>query len=775
MWVLMLSGILVTASAFRSPCGAQEARSTEFARGNTAFYDYLRSPKNLDDNYSGLVPEPLALPRSDRKFASAQDALPATYDLRSLSKLTPVRNQGACGSCWAFASIGSLESFLLPKETCDFSENNLKNLSGYDLAHNAGGNRFMSTAYLARWGGPVSEASDPYNPASGVSPAGIPAVKHVQDVIFVQNRASATDNAAIKQAVMTYGAVYTTYYHSDSYFNSSKSAYYYSGTASANHAVCIVGWDDNYAATNFTTRPAGNGAFLIRNSWGSSWGSGGYFWMSYYDSKLAMTENAAFTAESANNYSVIYQYDTLGWTSSIGYSTATAYFANVFTAVSGDPIAAVSWYTAAPGSTYTISIYTSPTNGPMSGLPAAATKSGTIDTAGYHTIKLNTPVPVSARQSFSVVVKLTTPGYNYPVPLEYPYSGYSSKATASSGQSYISSNGTSWSDVASLYANTNVCLKAFAVGSGDTVPTGGTLSVTSATGLVSGGNVGGPFSPSSTVYTLTNTGQSSIYWTASKSKDWVGLSAFGGTLAAGASTYVTVSLSAAAASLTAGSYTDTVSFMNTTNGRGNTTRPVSLTVAARPKAYAVMAEPYSYISPAAHARLSLGDNTFSQLALPFAFTFYGKSYSTLYVSSNGFVGFLNSGLTTAVNTALPAAAVPNAAIYPYWDDLNPARGGYVSAALIGSAPNRKVVISWADVPWGNQDIKLRFSFQVILFEGSNDIVFQYANVSPTNTTYGAGKHATIGIENETGTQALQYSYNTYGAVSNNKAIRIGLR
>jgi hypothetical protein len=105
-----------------------------------------------------------------------------------------------------------------------------------------------------------------------------------------------------------------------------------------------------------------------------------------------------------------------------------------------------------------------------------------------------------------------------------------------------------------------------------------TLSVSTGGGLVSSGYVGGPFSASSVTYTLQNQGVSSLKWTASKKQSWVSLSSTSGTLAGGASTTVTVSINSGAKSLTAGSYSDTVSFTNSTNGNGDTTRSVSLTV-----------------------------------------------------------------------------------------------------------------------------------------------------------------------------------------------------
>ena len=86
---------------------------------------------------------------------------------------------------------------------------------------------------------------------------------------------------------------------------------------------------------------------------------------------------------------------------------------------------------------------------------------GTTPSAGYHTVTINVPVPLHVGQTFAIVVKIQTPGYNYPVPIERPYSNYSSKATANPGESFISGNGTSWSDLTSFWPNSNACLKRF--------------------------------------------------------------------------------------------------------------------------------------------------------------------------------------------------------------------------------------------------------------------------------------------------------------------------
>lgn len=393
------------------------------------------------------------------------DALPSSYDLRGLGRVTSVKDQRPYGTCWAFAALGSLESCLLPGERGDFSEDNLVLQSGFDnwgVPYDRGGNVLMSTAYLVRWGGPMSEGKDAY--ADGYTPSMLSPLKHVQDVSWIPPRGSSLDNMAIKNAVMRFGAVDAALcWDGDTdgsfspYYDAATASYYYDGEGVINHEVTVVGWDDDYAGSNFTTAPPGNGAFVCKNSWGPTWGDGGYFHVSYYDAAFGTRNPMAVfdDAEPSDNFTGIYQYDPLGDCEEVGLSLAReTWFANVFTANETESLSAVGFYATAPNTSY--KVYTG------SSLATLTLRtSGTLDYMGYHTVRLPAPVSITSDHPFAVAVSIPSADGDRPIAIERPRAGYSSAASSTAGQSFVSDDGSRWTDHILWAPESNVCLKAY--------------------------------------------------------------------------------------------------------------------------------------------------------------------------------------------------------------------------------------------------------------------------------------------------------------------------
>jgi hypothetical protein len=149
-----------------------------------------------------------------------------------------------------------------------------------------------------------------------------------------------------------------------------------------------------------------------------------------------------------------------------------------------------------------------------------------------------------------------------------------------------------------------------------------------------------------------------------------------------------------------------------------------------------------------------GDDTAIAVSLPFPFFFYGQVYETAHIATNGFLSF-QSVSSVPSGTPLPDLQMPHAAIYPFWDDLYVDEGtASVRTEVLGSAPDRQFVVEWRDVAFCCISAE-RVSFEVILFEDGR-IVMQYAGIDSDPREQGSS--ASIGIENETSTIALQYSF-----------------
>ena len=122
-------------------------------------------------------------------------------------------------------------------------------------------------------------------------------------------------------------------YIDTAHYNAAANTYYYSGSAVSNHGVTIVGWDDSLVVPG----APGPGAWLIKNSWGDDWGNGGYFWISYSDSRGANDGFCFCDAVAPDTYQKVYYHDDFGNTTSLN----SPYAFNAFTATSDQELQAV--------------------------------------------------------------------------------------------------------------------------------------------------------------------------------------------------------------------------------------------------------------------------------------------------------------------------------------------------------------------------------------------------------------------------------------------------
>ncbi|MFL6142120.1 MAG: carboxypeptidase regulatory-like domain-containing protein [Labedaea sp.] len=163
-----------------------------------------------------------------------------------------------------------------------------------------------------------------------------------------------------------------------------------------------------------------------------------------------------------------------------------------------------------------------------------------------------------------------------------------------------------------------------------------------------------------------------------------------------------------------------------------------------------------------------GDDSSATVPLPFGFFFYGKTYGNAFVSTNGNLNFLGAN-TAFTNVAIPSTGAPNAAIYPLWDDLIVDGSSQMLTKTSGTAPNREFVVEWRNAAFFSASS--RVDFEAVLSE-NGEISLRYRNLDPSAGVE-TGNSATVGIENETGTDALQYSFNS-STLSDAQSIRFKL-
>lgn len=393
------------------------------------------------NNYVGLgdYSAPALGEGGEGEGAGDAASIPAQFSL--VDSMPAPRNQNPYGSCWAFATLATVESNLITQELASKDEIDLSELQliyymyhptvdklgniaeGEGSYRNDGdlinGGRFdYAMNVLSHWNGLAYEDDNEnfsYSNVSALNGNWDPALATDYNDFIVKGYYAINnqDNAdALKAAIMENGAATVSYYHDDDYYNAETKAFF-SGDEhknSTNHSVSIVGWDDNYAVENFgELKPENPGAWLIRNSWGSFWGQGGYFWLSYEDQSI---EDTSFIAlmQKADAYDNNYFFDG----GNMYHPSAKVLGAvNKFTAKGNELLKAVS--VVFPEDTdvnYSVDIYVNPgaNNAFSSWQPVASAHTEGVTTfAGMYTIELANAVPLAAGEKFAVAITADQP------------------------------------------------------------------------------------------------------------------------------------------------------------------------------------------------------------------------------------------------------------------------------------------------------------------------------------------------------------------------------
>ena len=381
---------------------------------------------------------------------------PASY---ITSRLTPVRDQGTSGLCWAFSAAAIMEASLLGrysdenKYTLDLSEEQLAYFyfnRQDDPLHNTGDMQMVyqdsdeATAYRHASGSPIYLLQELSTGQGIAKEADVPfyltrRVDSKGNVYYKESSAVPSKNKAyisyaglesyetfdysvdkVKKEIMENGAVAVSMYYENASRNLTTNGYYDSANMRSNHVVTLVGWDDAFAVSKFNSggRPKKSGAWIAKNSWGDDWGDGGYFYISYENATMLGCVSVSAVKTAERKYSNLYFYDGLAMVgnsccldpvSAVSGENMTA-GANVYEvkagAGRGEAIGEISLCTWTGNARYKVTVFTDllDTDDPTSGRRAVS-QTVQMNGAGLNTFRLPKEVVVSSGSWYSIVVE----------------------------------------------------------------------------------------------------------------------------------------------------------------------------------------------------------------------------------------------------------------------------------------------------------------------------------------------------------------------------------
>ena len=372
--------------------------------------------------------------------------LPTAFDWRDSGKVTPVKDQGGCGACYAFATLGMIEGDVLVDSgpEYDFSEEQAKEctweaINGISNCSTGGWDDWVIN--LLTRVGIVLEADDPYHPCDTSCNSSTTPVERVTDWYTLSGYGS-PDTTMLKSYIYTYGPIFTTL-DAGCLSGYTGGIIPDSGNTHVNHAVVIVGWNDT------------PGYWIVKNSWGI-WGESGYFRIAYganmigsYSSVMSGYEGYQANVRTEN-------YDESGWQSACGYvGQNDTWGLCKFNGISDEEVTAIEFWTT--GSTSDVDLYLYDSfDGSNLGTELWNVTNLSFNEPGYHSVEVDPPV---ASDTVVVVAHITNINSVYGGPYLYPIAtDYND--VIESGKTYTSyaGSGGSWTDVGS-YPGVDVALR----------------------------------------------------------------------------------------------------------------------------------------------------------------------------------------------------------------------------------------------------------------------------------------------------------------------------